>query len=388
LPAAFARAAGRYWLSVFPLAARELRRRRGLALEVPDPVLRRLALRALECKRCNLEGAAAFELLARPNSSRSLIRTLIACQTICDYLDVLAEQPGCDDPVSNGSALHEALLVALAPGSGHRDYYAHHSHSDDGGYLRALVEDVQAGLSSLPALARVEPALRRSAERIAAYQSINHGDAGGSYAQFERWAALHASPGSGLSWWEAGGGAGSTLILFALISSATDRRLTPTAVEAIESAYFPWIGALHSLLDSLADQHEDSFSGERGLIGCYQSPERAATRMRAVAAEALRRAHRLSGARGHELLTIAMIGFYLCEARRLPRSAHARAVAPELLRTAGWLAHAAILMMGARHAVCRRSAARVSRLPWASDHAHAAHPHLRTCADPAVRVRR
>jgi tetraprenyl-beta-curcumene synthase len=349
--AAFTRAATRYWLAVFPVVVRERRRRRELALEIPNPVLRRLALQALECKRGNLEGSAAFELLAGRFSSRGLVRALIACQTMCDYLDLLSEQPA-SDPVANGYRLHEALIVALAPGEPHRDYYAHNSHREDGGYLRAIVDDIHQTLAELPARSLIEAPLHRAAERIASYQSLNHGDRNGSHEPFERWASTETVPHSGMSWWETGAGVGSTLLLFALMASAARPRLTPEEVLSIESAYFPWIGALHTLLDSLVDLEEDSATGGHQLISCYRSAEQAAERMSSIACEGLTRAEALPGGRRHWLLLIAMTGFYLCEARHLPTE-HARVVSPALLEAVGGLMTPAMLMMGARRATRR-----------------------------------
>jgi tetraprenyl-beta-curcumene synthase len=360
LPAGFARAATRYWLGVFPAVARELRRRRDMALAIPDPVLRRLALESLERKRCNLEGAAAFELLAGRATSAALVRALTACQTMCDYLDLLAEQPA-TDPVANGYRLHEALMVALAPGEPHRRYYAHNAHCNDGGYLRALIRDIRVALPALPALHSILGPLGRMAERIAVYQSFNHGDARGSYEPFERWACSQTVSGSGLRWWETGGAAGSTLGLFALMASAADCRLERSTVAAIEQAYFPWIGALHSMLDSLADLDEDMATGERGLIGCYDSPQHAAVRMEAIAGEALRHAKALPAGRRHTLILVAMTGFYMCDTRACA-SAHVRAVAPALQGTLGGLTTMAMTMMRLRHAARRPLPARATSM--------------------------
>lgn len=373
----FTRAAARYWLGVFPAVARELRRRRELALAIPDPVLRRLALQALERKRCNLEGAAALELLAGRRSSAGLVRTLLACQTICDYLDLLAEQPT-PDPVLNGYQLHQALSIALAPGAAHRDYYAHHAHGEDGGYLACLVRDVQDGLAALPALTQIQAPLARAGERIVRYQCFNHGDARGSYEPFRRWARTQTPPGSGLHSWETGAGAGSTLTLYALIACAADPRLSEQAVAEIECAYFPWIGALHTLLDSLVDFHEDLVMGQNNLVGQYESAEHAAARLGLIAQQALRHAQRLPHRRRHLLILVGMASFYLSDARQAG-STHARAAVPLLRRTLGRLTAPAMAMIGARRALRR------DRLP-AERHAHAAHPLDRTGLDPAVRV--
>jgi len=322
-----------------------------LATRIPDPVLRRLALQALERKRGNLEGAAAFAALVPKASRLSVVRALVGCQAICDYLDLLSEQPS-RDPVANGYRLHEALMVATTPGRSHCDYYRHHDRNEDGGYLRALVEAVRGSLIPLPRLALTAAPMRRAAKRIVAYQAFNHGDTSGSYEPFERWALAETRPTTGLRWWETGAGAGSTLTLYVLVAAAADPRLEPPDVRAIEGAYFPWIGALHSLLDSLADHGEDMATGERGLIDCYPSPLDAAARMGTIAREALRRAVALPHGRRHALIVAAMTSFYICESRR-SASPHARLVTPSVLDAFGGLAAPTMAILGARRLLRR-----------------------------------
>ena len=92
---AFAAAATSYWLSVFPVVRREIARLRERASAIPDPVLRELALQALE-KRGNMEGAAAFATLVPRPRRRAVVRALVAFQAAYNYVDMLAEQP-CED---------------------------------------------------------------------------------------------------------------------------------------------------------------------------------------------------------------------------------------------------------------------------------------------------
>ena len=47
----------------------------------------------------------------------------------------------------------------------------------------------------------------------------------------------------------------------------------------MERAYFPWIGALHVLLDSLIDRAADTESGHHSLVDHYASIEEAAARL-------------------------------------------------------------------------------------------------------------
>jgi tetraprenyl-beta-curcumene synthase len=345
----FACSARRYWLAVFPRVAVEVCRRRTLALRIPDPALRALALEALDRKRGNLEGAAAFAAFVPRESRAFVVKALVACQTICDYLDLLSEQPN-PDPVANGYRLHEALIVATARGEPHRDYYSHHPHGDDGGYLVSLVDAARASLSALPSISWVGEPMERAAERIAVYQSFNHGDACGSYEPFERWAVRFTPPSTGLRPWETAAGAGSTLAILALIASAADPLLCQSAARDIEDAYFPWIGSLHSLLDSLVDHEEDIAADGRALVGYYASPADAAARMRRIAGEALRRAIALPGGRRHALLVAAMASFYICE---LPGSVspHAQLVAPSVLDAIGGLAAPTMAILAARRSL-------------------------------------
>jgi tetraprenyl-beta-curcumene synthase len=347
----FACTARRYWLAVFPRVAVEVWRRRTLATRIPDPALRCLAIEALDRKRNNLEGAAAFAALVPRVYRPYVVKALVACQAICDYLDIVSEQPA-RDPMANGYRLHEALIVATTRGEPHRDYYAHHPHGDDGGYLRALGDAARAALSALPSFSSVGRPMGRAVERIALYQSFNHGDAGGSYEPFERWARQATVPSTGLHSWETAAGAGSTLAVLALIAGAADPLLGESDAHEIEDAYFPWIGSLHSLLDSLVDHEEDLASDGRALVGYYSSPIDAAARMGAIASESLRRASALPSGRRHALIVAAMTSFYICEIHR-STSSHAQLVAPSVLEAIGGLAAPTMAILGARRSLRR-----------------------------------
>jgi tetraprenyl-beta-curcumene synthase len=194
--------------------------------------------------------------------------------------------------------------------------------------------------------------MRRASERIARYQSLNHGDAYGSYEPFERWAREATSPHTGLRFWETAAAAGSTLAVLALIASAADPTLRSTQASEIESAYFPWIGSLHSLLDSLVDRDQDMALEGRALMGYYSSPLDAASRMRAIAHEALQRARALPRGRHHVLITAAMTSFYISEIHSSP-SPDAQIVGPSVLEALGGLSGPTMAILKARRNVGR-----------------------------------
>jgi len=339
LAAVFTAAALRYWGIVFPRVRSELGRQRARAERIADPVLQRLALQALD-KQANVEGAAAFAAFAPRASRAPAIRALTAFQLAYDYVDLLAEQP-CRDPVANARRLHSALLLALDPGAPHPDYYEHFPRRADGGYLQELLEGCREALAALPSHAAVAAPARRAAERIVAFQSLSLGGRGGADADprpgsggprvadgracggapagalrdgldaLRRCAREQTPPGSGLRWWETAAAGGSSLGALALIAAAAEPNLDPRELAQVEDAYFPWIGACHSLLDSLVDREEDARIGQLSLIGCYADADEAAARLGAIAARSMRHARELPAGHAHAVLFAATAGFYL-----------------------------------------------------------------------------
>ena len=312
LAASFAGAARRYWLGVFPRVCLERRRRRARALRIPDPLLRRTALDA-QRKWGNVEGAAAFAAFVPSRNRRAAARAMSCFQAAYNYLDMLGEQPSAH-PAANGRRLHSALLVALDPHAPHTDYYRHCAQHDDGGYLTEILDSCRAALATLPSYPAIAPAARRAAERIVAFQSCNTGELQGDLAALERWARAETPLGEDLRWWETAAAGGSSLGVFALIALAATEP-EPASVqarsEALQGAYFPWIGALHSLLDNLVDVAEDRATGQHNLIALYTSPGEAAERMGRLAERSLRAARALGDVRAHTLVLAAMASFYL-----------------------------------------------------------------------------
>ncbi|HEV3318687.1 MAG TPA: DUF2600 family protein [Solirubrobacteraceae bacterium] len=341
-------AARNYWLGVFPDACREVRVWRARAAEIPDPTLRRLALQAHGEKRGNLEGAAAFAAFAQPAGRHAAVRAVVAYQTLFDYLDNLSEEPS-ENPIANGRRLNGALLAAIAPGEPHHDYYALRPRGEDGGYLHALIATCRTALTALPSFATIAGLARAATERVATYQSLNHGDGNGRHDSFERWARDSGKAHARLRWWETGAAAGSTLDLFALIAAAADPVLDPGVARTLGCAYFPWVGALHSLLDSLADRAEDIATGRRGLIDYYRSPDEAADRIATIATEAISQVSELPGGHSHTLIVAAMTSFYLCDLS-VSSSPHARLAMPVVLEAMGCLARPTMLILNARRA--------------------------------------
>jgi len=345
---AFVHAARRYWLGVFPHFRCELRHWHERAHEIENPTLRHLALDSQHAKRRSLEGAVAFAAFVPRATQRPVIAALTAYQIIFDYLDTVAEQPN-PDPITNGRQLNRALIDAIEPQPAHFNYYAHHETTDDSGYLETLIATCRSALASLPSYAACLPSLRRATERCVSYQSLNHGDADRCYGAFTAWARQQTQLNTGLRWWETGAAAGSSLAALALIGATADPGLTLQQAEALDGVYYPWIGALHTLLDSLVDHHEDTAEpGQRSLIDYYRSPTETASRLEMIATQAVDHAKRLPHPANHAMILTAMASFYLSDPHA--STSDSLLAKTQVLASMGYLATPTMLVMHARRA--------------------------------------
>jgi tetraprenyl-beta-curcumene synthase len=352
--ALFVRAARTYWGSVFPQVSRELEMWRERAHEMPDPALRAQALEALS-KRGNMEGAAAFATFVPREHRPAVVRATVAFQTAYNHLDTISEQRGEIGP-GKARVLHEALLAALAalgPGtwrsrrgsgeSGHdHERPIHSQKNNENGYLQALVEACQEALSELPSYAVVAPAAQRAAERVVTFQAFNRH----ARKAIERWGRAQTPPGSALCWWETAASGGSSLGVHVMIAAAAEPGIGKAHVEALERAYFPWIGALHSMLDQLIDIGEDARAGQPNLVELYGSVGETSERMALLAERALGCARGLEPKHRHELIVAAMASFYLAAPEA--QAGEAAMVTRAVLDVFGGLAWPALAIFRAR----------------------------------------
>ena len=273
----------------------------------------------------------------------------MAFQATYDYADAVSEQLGNND-TSSIDRLHRALLIALTPGVPHPDYYGH-PERDDGGYLDYLVDKSRTALQLLPSFVVTAPQIRRAATRIATYQRLNHQVMEGSQCAFARWAQAETRPGSDMRWWETGAAAGSSLSVFAMISAAAEQKLDPRRATAIECAYFPWIGSLHTLLDSLIDEHEDVMTGQHRLSARYLSQEEVADRLQVLAARANEYAKALHDGDHHVMILAAMVSFYLASPQA--KDPRVRLASERVLTILGGPTSSSMLILRARHMLRR-----------------------------------
>jgi tetraprenyl-beta-curcumene synthase len=142
-----------------------------------------------------------------------------------------------------------------------------------------------------------------------------------------------------LQWWELAAAAGSSLAIHALIAAASHPGLRGADADAIEAAYVPWIGGLHTLLDSLVDMQEDASGGHHSFVAHYGSAAETAARMGVLAERSVELATRLDDGDRHLLIVAAMSSYYLSAPEaRLPYACEATGTILAVLGTPGRLA--------------------------------------------------
>jgi tetraprenyl-beta-curcumene synthase len=315
---------------IFPRARREVRRWCDTAAAISDPELRALALGKLHSEALVAEGAAAFAILARRRHRADVIRAVVAYEILYDVIDAIGEAPSADT-LAHNRAVNAALVDAVAPGAPLR-YRLGRYATDETCYLTLLIAHCREAICRLPAHALVLPALAGFAARAAEAQSLNHAGAEEGHSELARWAA--GQPVPDFLWWEVAAAAGDPLGVFALLAAAGDRRTCRADVSAIERAYFPWIGALVWLMESLVDQRDDASSGNHSYVGHYDSPSHAAQRLSLIAGRAALAAADLPRGPSHGVLLAGVAGMYLSH----PHAAESEASdgAEAIRRMLGW----------------------------------------------------
>jgi tetraprenyl-beta-curcumene synthase len=276
---------------------------------IPDAVIREDALLALARKRTHAHGAALFWILPRRRNLQ-LLRLLVAYELIWDLLDNLSEHAAAAGQ-TDGRQLHLAIAEAIDPGARISDYYEQHPWHEDGGYLRALVEACRAGCAKLPSYGRVRELALRDA-RMAQVLALNHDpDQARRDDGLRRWVGDHF-PGQRLaSWWEIAGAASAPLTIHALLALAAEPACTDAEIVAVHRAYFPWLSAATTMLDSYVDQAEDAENGDHSYVSHYPGSDCAERGVQQLVLRSVAEARALPRGPTHAIIAAAMVTMYL-----------------------------------------------------------------------------
>lgn len=306
---ALALAAGRQLGWASGAVAKEARRWRDRAAAIPDAPIRSDALSALARKRGHTDGAALFCVIP-PNRSPTLLRLLVAYEIMWDFLDSVNER-GAVAGVANGRQLHLALLDAVDLGRPLASYYRLNPWRDDGGYLHELVQACRRGCERLPSYRLVRRLVIREARR-AEVLAINHAlEPSRRDAGLRRWAARIAECPAEVAWFEASGAASASTTIHALLALAADPCCRVEDASRTQRAYFPWISAATTMLDSFVDQLEDLVNDDHSYVSHYPTRQAAVARIHRLIQRSLSEALALKSGERHAVIVACMVAMYL-----------------------------------------------------------------------------
>ncbi len=322
---------GRLIAVVLPDVNAQLRRWRAGLVHCKQRELARQAELSMRHKRFHCQGGSVFALNAG-RYRRNVLRLIVALQTISDYLDNLCDRAGCRDARAFRT-LHQAMTCAVNPEQEIPDFYADYPLSDDGGYLRTLVEECRSIVALLPSYSLVQPEVTRLADLYSDLQVFKHTEPELRVPLLSEWFARYRPLYPDLYWWEFAAATGSTLGMFALFAAAAKPQLENSEIQKILKAYFPWTCGLHILLDYYIDQEEDRLGGDLNFIFYYPDADTQRKRLLFFMQRALSETASLPRPWFHRMVVKGLPALYLSDPK-----VHTQGLDPladDLLREAG-----------------------------------------------------
>lgn len=320
----------RYIAQVFPKVNRELAKWHRYVEISPETIPREQALLSIQHKRFHCLGGSVYALYPGANMSRT-IEFVVAYQTISDYLDNLVDSAGIEDERAF-SQLHLAMTDALTPKEPMSEYYQFYPFTADGGYLAKLVAACRER-SNLPSIGLVRASMLKLSRLYSQLQTYKHLSTETREAKILTWTSQHLTPYPALTDWEFAAATGSTLPIFCLYAAAHDPNLTEHMVDTLVTGYFPWICALHILLDYLIDLAEDKETGQLNFVEYYRDTSITMEHLNRILCECLSRAQTLPHPQFHIRVIRGLLAMYLSDHK--VQHFEVKPVAEKLLNTAG-----------------------------------------------------
>jgi tetraprenyl-beta-curcumene synthase len=278
----------------------------------------------------------------------------VAYELLWDFLDNLSERAATHGR-TDGWQLHLAIAEAIDPYAPISDYYEQHPWQNDGGYLRSLVQTCQQSCLALPSYPLVRELAVREARR-AQVLALNHDpEPARRDIALRRWVAHEYPCERRDSWGEISGAASAPLTIHALLALAAEPACSENEIACTYAAYFPWLSATTTMLDSYVDQREDIANGDHSYIAHYPDPESALCGIRALVSRSVTETRSLRNGYKHAVIAAAMITMYL--SKDTARTPQLRAGTGSFIRAGGSLTRLLLPILRAwRVAYAQRSA--------------------------------
>ncbi len=319
----------RVYRHVLPEVRSQLALWREIANRIPDEELKRQAIMSMSSKQFHCEGGAVYAAANLPQR-HVLIPLIVAFQTISDYLDNLCDRSTSMDG-TDFRRLHQAMLDAVDPAAPLHDYYFYHQEKNDDGYLDQLVKTCQSCICMLPSYDSVKNEIHELVSLYCDLQVYKHIHPDVREKALLDWWKPYRQRFPDLRWNEFASATGSTLGVFLLFLSASDKFINAAAPGKIVSAYFPYVCGLHILLDYLIDQEEDSRGGDLNFCHYYADVDEAAERIGYIVKQARQSIKSLRQPSFHRMIIEGLLALYLSDPK-VQKQKKVRSVARKLMK--------------------------------------------------------
>ncbi|MGG3873055.1 tetraprenyl-beta-curcumene synthase family protein [Brevibacillus laterosporus] len=301
----------RVYRYILPLLEQEFAYWYERAKEIPDRELRKQAIASMDTKKFHCQGGSVYASQVM-TYKETLVKLIVAYQTISDYLDNLCDRSTSLDPI-DFRQLHYSMQDALTPDAPLRDYYEFREEKDDGGFLNSLVLRCQEMVRKLPSYKDVQQHIVNLSTLYSDLQVYKHIALEKREEALLTWWDQYKESYPEIEWQEFAAATGSTIGIFALFCLATEPAVDPKEIEALHHAYFPWIGGVHILLDYLIDLEEDREGGDLNFVSYYQSDEEAYERLQYFIERAKQSIDQLPHPAFHRMIVDGLLAFYLAD---------------------------------------------------------------------------
>jgi uncharacterized protein DUF2600 len=138
-----------------------------------------------------------------------------------------------------------------------------------------------------------------------------------------------------VAWFEIAAAAGANLAIYALFTLAAEARCSSERIDDTYRAYFPWTGAVATMLDGFVDQFDDARHGEHCYVAYYQSPDDTTKQICCLVRRCLSETHSLENSERHTLVAASMVAMYL--SRDSARTSSLSTASQQIAQAAGSL---------------------------------------------------
>ena len=244
---------------------------------------------------------------------KSIFKFVNSYHNLCTYLNFLCQKEK-NRNESTFRQLYLSLIDAVDPDRKKSRYFKYSSISKGSEVLKTMVDccrENSADILHFSAVEKIKKYVQFYCD-VETYSILEYNE---RTQALETWAGYHIKPYPDLSAAEFCIAAASPLIVYSLYSVSTQTAYSEQMAEAVESAYFPAICCLHTLLDNYVTIRSDQYEKKFNFTCFYKDLKTLQLRISELIKLANKKCCALQNNTFHLLVVKELINFYLKDDR-------------------------------------------------------------------------